>query len=205
MPNLNINKIQADVADGYKSRSARPAFYNQQLLATESADMTTLQIQDRNESLKIKKDKDQANDDTTNHILGTKESKMDIMYYLTVFYVCLVNGLANIFINNFVNISLNRFKHIGAKKKKTFHRQICGDLLFFLQNVVMVGLGLTIDVKPMNDPITAASVAGVIFGCHFLGLAIKVVYYKYFHIWKDLMPTGGLLPNGRPPMSIADS
>ena len=43
MPNLNINKIQADVADGYKSRSARPAFYNQQLLATESADMTTKQ------------------------------------------------------------------------------------------------------------------------------------------------------------------
>ena len=43
IPNLNIKKIQNDVADGYKSRSARPAFYNQHLLATESADMTTKQ------------------------------------------------------------------------------------------------------------------------------------------------------------------
>ena len=43
VPNLNIKKIQADVADGYQSRSARPAFYNQQLLATETADMTTKQ------------------------------------------------------------------------------------------------------------------------------------------------------------------
>ena len=43
VPSLNIKKIQNDVADGYKSRSARPAFYNQHLLATESADMTTKQ------------------------------------------------------------------------------------------------------------------------------------------------------------------
>lgn len=41
VPSLKINKIKADVIDGYKSRSARPAFYNQQLLATETSDMTT--------------------------------------------------------------------------------------------------------------------------------------------------------------------
>ena len=117
-----------------------------------------------------------------------KESNHGVLYYLTVLYVCLVNGLANIFINNFVNISLNRFKHIGTKKKKTFHRQICGDLLFLLQNIVMVGFGLTTNVKPIDNPITSASVAGVIFGCHFLGLLIKIIYYKYFHIWKDLTP-----------------
>lgn len=29
--------------DGYKSRSARPEFYNHQLLATETSDMTTKQ------------------------------------------------------------------------------------------------------------------------------------------------------------------
>ena len=154
----------------------------------EIEDINPLQIPDRHESLKNEKEICQANDNTTYHTQIVEESKNGIMYYFTVFYVCVVNGLANIFINNFVNISLNRFKHIGAKKKKTFHRQICGDLLFFLQNVIMVGLGLTIDVKPMNNPVTAASVAAIIFGCHFLGLSIKVVYYKYFHIWKDLTP-----------------
>ena len=31
------------IIDSYKSRSARPAFYNQTLLATESSDMTSKQ------------------------------------------------------------------------------------------------------------------------------------------------------------------
>ena len=38
-----MDKIKADVIDGYKSRSARPDFYNQQLLATETSDMATKQ------------------------------------------------------------------------------------------------------------------------------------------------------------------
>ena len=29
MPNLALGKIKVGVMDGYKSRSARPAFYNQ--------------------------------------------------------------------------------------------------------------------------------------------------------------------------------
>ena len=38
-----MGKIKVGIMDTFKSRSARPAFYNQQLLATESADMTTKQ------------------------------------------------------------------------------------------------------------------------------------------------------------------
>ena len=43
MPKLAIEKIKVGIIDSYKSRSARPTFYNQQLLATESSDMTTKQ------------------------------------------------------------------------------------------------------------------------------------------------------------------
>ena len=43
MPKLAISKIKVGIMDSYKSRSARPDFYNHQLLATESADMTTKQ------------------------------------------------------------------------------------------------------------------------------------------------------------------
>ena len=53
----------------------------------------------------------------------------------------------------------------------------------------MVCLGLTIDVKPLNDPTTATYLGCGIFSCHLIGLFIKVVYYKYFHIWKDLTVT----------------
>ena len=40
---MNINQAKNEIIDEYKSRSARPAFYNHHLLATESADMTTKQ------------------------------------------------------------------------------------------------------------------------------------------------------------------
>ena len=44
VPKLTLGKIKVGMIDSYKSRSARPAFYNQNiLLATESADMTTKQ------------------------------------------------------------------------------------------------------------------------------------------------------------------
>ena len=44
VPKLTLGKIKVGILDSYKSRSARPAFYNQNiLLATESADMTTKQ------------------------------------------------------------------------------------------------------------------------------------------------------------------
>ena len=112
--------------------------------------------------------------------------RLEIIYYMNLFYVCLWNGLANIFMNNFINVSFNRFKHIGAKKRKTFYRQACGDLLFFVQNVVMMSLGLTVDVKPLNDPVVATCLIVGIGSCHLTGLLMKVCYYKYFHIWKEL-------------------
>ena len=43
VPKLTLNKLQVGIIDTYKSRSARPAFYNQQVLATESADMQVKQ------------------------------------------------------------------------------------------------------------------------------------------------------------------
>jgi len=117
-----------------------------------------------------------------------KKYYLKITYYLKLIYVCLLNGLANIFICNFINVSFNRYKHIGTKKKKTFHRQVCGDVLFLVQNIVMVCLGLTVDVKPLNNPTTAKYLGCAILTCHLIGLFVKVIYYKYFHIWKDLTP-----------------
>ena len=104
-------------------------------------------------------------------------------------YVCLLNGLANIFINNFINVSLNRFKHIGQKKRKTFVRQFFGDLLFFLQNLIFVICGLMVNIKPLNEAKTATILTCAIFACHFAGIILKIVYYKQFHIWKDITVT----------------
>ena len=88
--------------------------------------------------------------------------------------------------NNFIHVSINRYKQLGLKKRKTFFRQLFGDLVFLIQNVVLVSLGLTVDVKPLNDPRTAKYLSCGIFGCHLVGLLLKILYYKYFHIWKDM-------------------
>jgi hypothetical protein len=45
VPGLAINKLQGVELNDYRSRSARPDFYNNHLLATESSDMTTKQGQ----------------------------------------------------------------------------------------------------------------------------------------------------------------
>ena len=58
--------------------------------------------------------------------------------------------------------------------------------MFFVQNVVMMSLGLTVDVKPLNDPVVATCLIVGIGSCHLAGLLMKVCYYKYFHIWKEL-------------------
>ena len=44
VPKLTLGKIKVGVIDSFKSRSARPAFYNQQiLLSSENSDMTEKQ------------------------------------------------------------------------------------------------------------------------------------------------------------------
>ena len=43
VPSLAMNRLQGVELNDYRSRSARPDFYNNQLLSTESADMTTKQ------------------------------------------------------------------------------------------------------------------------------------------------------------------
>ena len=108
------------------------------------------------------------------------------MYYLNGFYVCLLNGLANIFICNSINISIKNYNFLGMKKRKTFYRQLFGDLIFLIQNAIMVGLGLTVDIKPFNNSRTAKYISSSILTCHMVGLVLKILYYKYFHIWKDM-------------------
>jgi hypothetical protein len=107
-------------------------------------------------------------------------------FVMSVFYVCLLNGVANIFNNNFITIPMDTFKNLGKKKRKTFWRQLVGDLIFVTQNVFMTSLIFKIDAPPLNHPITAWSVWGIIISFQICGLILKVLYYKYFHIWRDM-------------------
>jgi hypothetical protein len=107
-------------------------------------------------------------------------------FSMAVFYVCLLNGLANVFINNFIDIPMNKFKNLGKKKGKTFSRQLVVDMIFLVHSIFMVSCGLTVNAHPINNSTTGWYLGFIIMSCHIIGLVLKVVYYKYFHIWKDM-------------------
>eukprot|EP00092_Neocalanus_flemingeri_P000294 GFUD01000314.1.p1 GENE.GFUD01000314.1~~GFUD01000314.1.p1 ORF type:complete len:859 (-),score=190.48 GFUD01000314.1:80-2656(-) len=106
-----------------------------------------------------------------------------------LFHVSLMNGLANVFINNFVHVSLNNQKSLGRKKKKSFYRQTIGDIIFLVENIICVVFGCSTNVAPINSPLTMTYLVSTIFACHIVGLLLKIFYYKFMHIWKNLTPT----------------
>jgi hypothetical protein len=114
---------------------------------------------------------------------------IDICFLGRLFHVSLMNGLANVFINNFVHVSLNNQKSLGKKKKKSFYRQTIGDIIFLTENIFCVAFGCVTNVSPINNTVTMTYFVSIIFSCHIIGILLKVFYYKFLHIWKDLTPT----------------
>ena len=128
------------------------------------------------------------NDLDHEHIENTAPDRITFLFLARLFYVSLLNGLANVFTNNFVHVSLNNQKTLGKKKKKSFYRQTIGDLIFLLENIICMVFGCLTDVAPINNPLTMTYFVAVVFTCHIIGLLLKIYYYKNMHIWRDLTP-----------------
>ena len=98
-------------------------------------------------------------------------------------YECLINGLANIFNHNLVE--MYQQDAMTSKKMATYQRQLVFDLIFLLENIVLLIFGCMADVHPLNDFNTLKWFIPVNFAMHFCGLGMKIIYYKFFHLWKD--------------------
>ena len=112
----------------------------------------------------------------------------DVMRVLRIAFVSLINGLANVFIVNFVHIVLIKDKTIGMKKRKTFYRQLLVDSIFFIENAILFGVGVSSNAEPLNDQKIKLNFFAVVFSCYILGIVLKVFYYRKLHIWKNLTP-----------------
>ena len=107
----------------------------------------------------------------------------DNIYFVDIFYqhrpvFSTKKGLKvqNVFINNFVHISLNNQKSLGKKKKKTFYRQMIGDLIFMIENIICVIFGCLTDVDPINNPLMMTYFVSTIF----LWISqIAIVYFTF--------------------------
>ena len=107
-----------------------------------------------------------------------------------VFYECLLNGISNIYIYN--NILLHAGNDFDQPTNQTVERedschptldfvikwkQFIVDLIFGLEMLaIMICSSLLIEGIP-------ATLLYLVSGIYILGLALKVIYYKKFHIW----------------------
>ena len=61
------------------------------------------------------------------------------------------------------------------------------ETIFLIENIVIAIMAVTmISVPPFSEKRSATKMFGGLFSLHFLGLALKVIYYKFFHVWKNL-------------------
>ena len=103
-------------------------------------------------------------------------------------FASIINGLANVFIFNYVYVSFNKAKRTKRKSRESFARQTVADVIFLIENIICVIFGSFVVVEPLNNETLKMRLISTIFVCHFLGLILKIVYYKHLHIWKELTP-----------------
>ena len=103
-------------------------------------------------------------------------------------FASLINGLGNVFIFNYVYVSFNKAKRTKRKSRESFARQTVADLIFLTENIICIIFGASVVVEPLNNGTLKMRFIFTIFVCHFLGLLLKIVYYKHLHIWKELTP-----------------
>ena len=121
------------------------------------------------------------------HYLTSNEWEMEAFHKkpLAVAYHCLINGICNLYLHNWIahinNASgSNEVKTI--KKHGTIFRQILFDTIFLVENFVTLIMAGVL----FNECLTTLflMVAGT---CQCVGVLLKILYYKKFHIWKDAM------------------
>ena len=106
---------------------------------------------------------------------------------MEISYSAVVNGLANIYCHNYVNTKTEQKATSFMHKKPTFFRQLIFDLIFLIENIaISIYASVNIQVKPFDDFEARLVLFGYLFLIHIIGILLKMVYYKFFHIWKDV-------------------
>ena len=106
--------------------------------------------------------------------------------------LCLINGLANIFMHNYIDLDLddvgkNRLEEEAVRWKPTLARQLLFDLIFIVENLILAFIGiLNVELNIPHKDNVFFFILITIFSSHFLGLFFKFIYYKKLHAWSFL-------------------
>ena len=72
-------------------------------------------------------------------------------------------------------------------KPINFYRMSVFEGMFLIENItIAIFAGSNIEVKPFVDPGKKAVIFSLLIGLNIFGIILKVVYYKFLHIWKDV-------------------
>ena len=122
----------------------------------------------------------------------SSRTRLEIL--LKIIYSIVINGLANIYCQNFVDSKTEQKLKSFMHKKSTFMRQFIFEIIFLSENILIcIIASRSIPVMPFNDSHAKLLIFSLLFSMHFLGLSLKIIYYKFFHIWKDITTVNKLM------------
>jgi hypothetical protein len=105
---------------------------------------------------------------------------------LSFFHYMIGNGLANIYIHNWIRMDPLLIPHSKPLQHvSTLMRQLVFDLVFVVENVVLLSIALNSPIKELHENKVAIGIFLLAFT--FIGLILKAVYYRYLHIWAWLI------------------
>ena len=125
------------------------------------------------------------------HEANPCSSKIDIRTKIEIIlkgiYIVIVNGLTNIYCHRFVETKTEQKSKSFILKKPTFVRQVVFETIFLVENIaITITASMSIPVKPFDDFNARSHIFALLFFIQFIGLSFKIIYYKFFHIWKDI-------------------
>ena len=129
------------------------------------------------------------------HFITSRESERNYTLgnWKRTLHHCLLNGIGNIYIHNYIiymdekkmkEKMKRRTVNNGPNIRKTFYRQVIFNGIFILENTVVVAYALS--NRYMNDQIPGVLLGLIPFG-QLMGLLFHVIYYQFFHLWKELL------------------
>ena len=100
------------------------------------------------------------------------------------FFDHLINGIANIYFHNQIN---QYMKEQSGKQIKAldFGQQLFFEFIILLENTIML---ISVIVAYQTNTLAIGLMSGSFF-LYIFGLALKLVYYKFFYIWKNTLWT----------------
>ena len=101
------------------------------------------------------------------------------------FFDNLLNGIANIYFPNKINQYATGKSERQDVKGLNFGQLLLMEGIIMMENCVML---IAVLVKFWHNTLAIGLIIGS-FSCYLLGLALKMAYYNFLYIWKDVVWT----------------